>query len=96
MRYTASFRNDASFPVNIYWVDYQGTEQLMKGALITGHFYSQTTYFSHPWTFQRTSDGLKLEASAAGVNGLIFEGKAFGASSDSTLLVAIKEEGIIF
>ena len=94
VKYTVLFRNDARSPIHIYWIDYRGVPQL-RGALLAGGVFSQQTYYTHPWTFQTATDGKELNASANGVSSLVFEGKEFKASPDSTILVAIVDQGII-
>ena len=80
-------------PIDISWIDYGGTPQLTRKALLPGRTFSQVSYYTHPWTFAKPSDGEKLKASANGIEDLIFEGEAFGALPESTLLVLIKESG---
>ena len=96
VKFRAVFQNDALSPIDIFWIDYRGSMQPMKRALLPGSETSHMTYFTHPWVFQRSVDKKKLNASANGVENVIFEGKTFGATPDDSILVSIGGGGNLF
>ena len=95
------FRNEASFPINVYWIDFSGkidddpwTEEIAAGDEII-----VDTFDTYPFTFRKSpDDGTKLLAYSNGVSGEVYEGRTFGAQEGSDQIVVIKEEedGIIF
>ena len=92
--YTAVFRNEASSPINVYWIDFNGKETLYGNNLSTSNEYRVTTYFTHRWIFRKSVSGEKLAAHANGLSGLTFEGESFQAKAGTTTLIEIKENGI--
>jgi uncharacterized protein YkwD len=53
------FDNVASFPVQIYWLDYEG-KRVLYATLAPQESYVQPTYLSHPWLVARSPDAAPL------------------------------------
>jgi uncharacterized protein YkwD len=69
------FQNLATFPVQIYWLDYEG-KRVLYGTLSPQQYYDQPTYVSHPWLVARSPDAAPmlifeptLQPSIAQING---------------------------
>lgn len=53
------FINATSQPVHVYWIDYQGREQLYR-TLTPGEGYDQPTFVTHPWVVKEGPGGALL------------------------------------
>lgn len=69
------FDNVAAFPVQIYWLNYEG-KRVLYGTLAPQQSYVQPTYVSHPWLLARSLDSAPLvifeatlQASSARIDG---------------------------
>lgn len=51
-----NFTNQASGPVNIYWLNQQGQRVAYKKGLAAGASYTQSTYVTHPWVITNAQD----------------------------------------
>ena len=93
-QFTMVFKNEVSYPIDIYWINNSGEEQRYFEKLGAGNEVEQITYFTHRWIFRKSvTDNKELIASANGVEGKFFEGKKFGAKEGSTLVVRVIEKG---
>ncbi len=59
-KFVLEFVNTRNSTLNIYWINYEGIEEL-KGLVSSGKTWSQNTYISHPWVV-RDSSGLCISA----------------------------------
>jgi len=51
------FVNQASFPVDVYWINFNGDRVLYYPGLAPGSSYDQETFITHPWLIVETGTG---------------------------------------
>ena len=52
-----TFINRSSTPVDIYWIDYQGSRMLYHAELAAGTSWQTSTFLTHPWLVVATGTG---------------------------------------
>ena len=76
--YTAIFKNDLPYPVDVIWMNNEQEEVVYKSNLAPGEEFAQVTYFEHEWIFKQSGTNNRLFAEAQGMKGETFEGCHFG------------------
>ena len=94
--FTVTFYNAAPYPIDIFWINYENREQLLKSNLTPREELTQITYFTHNWVFKRSSTNESLVAKGNGVQGERFEGCVFGAMDGEPFRVTIMSGKVIY
>ncbi|EGT37408.1 hypothetical protein CAEBREN_02271 [Caenorhabditis brenneri] len=60
------FVNKCSFPVDVFWMNFERTPTKF-GTLLQNQHFDIKTFKHHPWVARRSSDGVKLEVNGNAV-----------------------------
>ena len=87
--FTVIFNNEASYSIDVFFVNQDGEEITYRANLSPGESSTFVTFFSHNWKFKRSghsdSQDWPLFAYANGIKGKQFEGCKFGANTSKPI-----------
>ena len=84
-----TFHNTDRFPIDVFWENQEGNEELIKSRLRPDNEMTVETSFTHLWKFRRSDSKEYLKASGNGFMSQVFEGCRFQAKSNERFLVTI-------